>query len=192
MTRLATPMLLIILLVLAISACRVRVSVSDSGTPTGTQESQAQRANEFFNSFTDKDFTSVTEAEQVAGFRIPQPDGSYPRASNRTILRWFSGERRPTAESQYTYVPKAPTSIGLTVGPAYDWDRKDGTSGEVVLSYGTPMRIGQRDGFFTHSQGGFEFSFHCGTVDGVAVWCIVRTTDRIGRAAFDAFVSSIQ
>jgi len=186
---------LVVLIGLSLSACRLQGPRSNPGvTPTtsATEVSQGDRATQFFNSFTDKDFTSVADAEQVAGFHIPVPGSAYPRSFNDITLRWFQGDRRPTAESEYTYVPMAPTSIGLVVGPSYDWDQKDGTSGEQVLSYGTPTVIGTWDGWFTHEQAAFVFRFHCGSVDGVAVWCIARTTDTIGRDGFDDFVASIQ
>jgi hypothetical protein len=195
MKRAVQIVVLVVVVALSISACELhfRTGAKPSATsPSSTEIPQDQRAGQFFNSITDKDFTSIADAEQAGGYHIPQPGSSYPRAFNLTTLRWFRGDRRPTSESQYSYVPMAPTSIGVTVGPAYDWDEKDGTSGEQVLSYGTPTAIGPWDGWFTDHQGAFVFRFHCGAVDNVAVWCIARTTNAIGRDAFDAFVASIR
>ena len=180
---------------LLIAGCSLHLSSgSNSGTTpqAGTEAAQEQLAGEFFNSVGDQDFPTVPDAERVAGYHIPQPGAAYPLAFNQTTLRLFAGERRPTNESQYTYVPMAPTSIGVVVGPAYDWDQQDGTSGEQILSYGTPTPVGPWSGWFTDYQGVFKFRFHCGSVDGVAVWCVVTTTNKIGRDAFDTFVESLR
>jgi hypothetical protein len=162
-----------------------------TAVPSVTQSAD-DRARQSFDSFRDQDFASIGAAEQVAGFRIPRPSPSYPMSFDQTTLRWFRGDVRPVSITEYTYVPMAPTSIDLTIGPEHNWDQNDGKSGEQILSYGTPTAILGRDGWLVQQNGGLFFSFHCGEVDGAPVWCNVTAASKIGRAAFDDFVSSIQ
>lgn len=145
----------------------------------------------FFDAFPDKSYTSFEEAEAVAGFRIPRAGDAYPVGFGLTHLQWFPGNDVPVSQTEYTYPPLAPTSIGITVGPASLWALKDGTSGEEVLMRGEPSMIGDKQGFAEFGETGWLFSFRCGSTGAEDVWCVVRAHSKIGRQGFEEFVASI-
>ncbi len=135
-------------------------------------------------SFGLQEFSSISDAERVAGYHIPEPSADYPMGFDQTALRNLRGYRRPMSSTEYTYAPLAPTSIGLVVAPSYDW------SGS--LAKGTNTLVGGHQGWLMRNDAiAITFAFTCGTVDGVDVWCVVRAPAEVGLPAVDDFVASV-
>ena len=133
-----------------------------------------------------RSFATFEEAERVAGFHIPRPSSNYPVGYNQTNLRDAnSPNRRPLSTTQYIFVPLAPTSIGIDVAPASDWD-------VPAIESGTPTSIGAKHGWMTRQDNvAFVFAYVCGTVGNEDLWCFVRAPAEVGIDAFNEFVNSI-
>lgn len=169
--------------------CFVLVSWIGSSCEPSDQE---EKASQFFDSFPSESYSDFAEAEAEAGFRIPRPSEEYPVGFGLTHLQWAPGRSKPTSRTQYVYEPLAPTSIGLSVGPAENWSRRDGRSGEDVLKSGELEEVGGKSGWMESEERGWEFAFPCGSSQMQEIWCLVMAPSTIGWEAFEDFVASIE
>lgn len=110
-----------------------------------------------------------------------------------THLQWFPGDDRPVSRTEYTYLPMAPSSIGISVGPSSLRDQSDDTPGDAVLTEGEPRVIGGRSGWVSRiGDQGIVFSYRCGEIQGESLWCLVRAATKFGEQVLHDFVASIQ
>jgi hypothetical protein len=165
-----------------------------SGTEPGDNDAHSTEVAEqreimrgFLEAYPVKSYTSFEEAEQVAGYHIPRASSEYPVGYGLTHLQWFPELERPFSETQYTYPPLAPTSIGVTVTPSYFYQ-----GGDTGATDGEPMTVGGKTGWMNEDQTAWVFIFGCGSVDHVNVWCQVTGVKEIGWEAFEHFVSTLQ
>ena len=139
-----------------------------------------------FDQFPLTEFNSIEDAERSAGYHIPQPSANFPMAFGKTYLRSFPSEPGKFSTTQYTYTPRAPESIGVTVGPTSPGEADEFTSGGIAAV------IGDKNGRLDTSDGAWSFDYRCGSFESEEVWCSVLTSSDIPRDAFNEFVASLQ
>ena len=140
-----------------------------------------------FQGFPLGQYASFEEAEQIAGYHIPRPSAEYPVAFGQTSLRWFPQFDRPLSETQYTYPPLAPTSIGVIILPSYFYP-----NGDDSATNGEQTSVGSKSGWMNEGGYSFSFTYGCGEVDGYNLWCSVSAPNEVPREVFEHFVSTLQ
>ena len=136
--------------------------------------------------FPSQSYHTIQEAESVAGYAIPQPSDEYPLANGATYLKGRPGQHVLMSSSQYTFVPKAPESIGIDVGLASTW------GGDATWTKGDKLTINGKSGWIHTKDNGLFFAYKCGFIEGETLWCIIRTGTDIGKQNVIAFVESLR
>jgi hypothetical protein len=157
-----------------------------AATATAVQEQQ-EMIGEFFEAWPLKSYTSFEEAEQVAGYHIPRASDEYPVAFGLTHLQWFPQFERPISNTEYTYPPLAPTSMGVVVGPSYFFG-----GDEESVAGKEHTTVGGKSGWLKEGDMSFFFDFICGEVDGYNVWCGASAPKEVGWETFEHFVSTLE
>ena len=132
---------------------------------------------------------SYEDAEGILGVHIPRPSIDYPVAYSHAdvYLQSQPGASLPRVETQYTFVPLAPTSIGLIVAPGEYWNG-DGTWTEAEA-----ITIGGKSGYRIRDDGGRSFAYECGRGPrDESVWCVASASAAIEDSDFDKFVGSLR
>jgi hypothetical protein len=158
---------------------------TDKGTDLSPTGEPSPTSTSVFDSAPVRGY-SFAEAERLAGFRIPRSN-LYPiaYANAETYLQWIDERERPISETQYTYPPDAPSSIGVVVGPAYYW------GGDDTWTANTPAIVGGRDGWLSAGDSARSFAFKCGAVEDETVWCVIRAPSVVTDSDLDQFVASV-
>ena len=123
----------------------------------------------------------------MAGYHIPRPSAEYPVAFGQTSLQWFPQFDRPLSTTEYTYLPLAPTSIGVGVLPSYFY-----ASGDEGATQGKETIFGSKSGWLKELGYSFTFTYGCGEIGGYNLWCSVSSPKEVPREAFEHFVSTLQ
>jgi len=175
-------------------ACNGDGNDHSSGAEPAENEAEATKVEQqreimrgFLGAYPFKSYASFEDAEQVAGYHIPRASAEYPVAFDQTTLQWFPQFDRPKSDTQYTFPPLAPTSIGVNVAPSYFYPE-----GDKGATSGKPMTVGGKTGWMDDGKTAWVFVFDCGAVDDVKVWCQVTGVKEIGWESFDHFVSTLQ
>ncbi len=132
---------------------------------------------------------SFEDAEGILGVHIPRPSIDYPVAYSHAdvYLQNRPGASLPHAETQYTFVPLAPTSIGLVVAPGEYW------KGDATWTEAESITIGGKSGYRIRSGGGRSFAYECGRgTQGQTIWCVAQASTGIDDADFERFISSLR
>jgi hypothetical protein len=130
-------------------------------------------------------YASIAQAEQVAGYDIPQPSSNFALLDGTTYLETFW---RPISET-------APVSRSVYIAPGGDeftlelipstYDRTDSRS------KGIPTVIGTKSGWMYEADTYF-FGWKCSlTAAGADIYCTVLGDSDNTREEFDSFVESV-
>jgi hypothetical protein len=181
--------LLLCLSVLVVS-CRNKASVGTSMPPelstVSSPEAQSTNAAELFDRYPSRDFGSFEEAEAAAGYRIVRGPTEFPVSYDVTHLQWFPQFARPMSRTQYTYPPLAPTSIGLSMAPAYWW------GDDQSMMNGRAIELGGRTAWVQSDHLALDYALMCGSIDGLTLWCRVLCPASVGQTVCNEFVSNLQ
>ncbi|HYM16057.1 MAG TPA: hypothetical protein VEZ14_10905, partial [Dehalococcoidia bacterium] len=123
------------------------------------------------------------------GYHIPRPATDYPVAFSHadTYLQFRPGAPMPISKTQYTFLPLAPTSIGVAVGPGVYWD------GDATWTGAEATTIGGKSGYLIQSDSGRSFAYETARAPlGQIIWCVIQAPSAITMDDFEKFVSTLR
>jgi hypothetical protein len=175
----------VLTLALLVSGCGVGSSTTSEPEPTPTRRAAQPTliAGVWPPNVSVGRFSSFDEASQSVGFHVPNAAG-FVLNGNVYVMPAVRPEQRP----------------GLTIKSIYRSDLGDEIYFDIVTSHiweeGPPYKIrpatfgGHEGWIITDDEYGIEFSFDCGHVGEVTLWCVVNAPG-IDEAEIEEFVGSI-
>lgn len=177
-------------------ACGSLVTDDRTGNPP-TSPIQRETAAAFFDRFPSREYDSLAETEEAAGFRIPRPSADFPHLHSNFDLQWLPSVSAPVSQ---TYYALSLGDVPLTLSnpsPPHLWVRVAVSGlfsdGDAIMMQGAEVQIGGKDGWLTQSPDGVTrmFNYACGNLNGETLWCTVAGASKIDRGTFDRFVESL-
>lgn len=178
-------------------ACGNFVAPDSTATPVGAP-TQKETARAFFDRFPSREYDSLADAEEAAGFRIPQPSADFPHLHSNFDLQWLPSVSAPVSKTYYASSPDGKLGdrsgthiwVRVAVSGLFDEDEDDG---DAVMMQGAQVQLGGKDGWLTQSPDGVTrmFNYVCGNLGSETLWCTVAGASKIDRGTFDRFVESL-